>query len=98
MIKIAAVLTAATLALGACGSDSDSPDPSDFHNMETLSTSVQGKVNESLAEEGQDYTLDEVMCIEDGDSKATCLGTYSDGETETVEAVISEDGQSWITR
>lgn len=45
-----------------------------------------------------DPTVVDTFCIHVSGRNFTCHSTWDDGTEEDVDALVSEDGQSWITR
>ena len=86
---ITAALALAALASGCGGSNAQGP----FYNMLTLGISIQAQVNQT----DHSNPATSVTCIRSGAQTAECNATFQDGQSLSVVATISHDGQTWVT-
>jgi len=68
-----------------------------FYNMSTLAADLKLKVTQEIAKDGLTGSVTSMTCILTGSQTAECNASYSDGETASVTAYISADGDTYVT-
>jgi hypothetical protein len=84
-----------------------SPPPSlvGYHNMLTLAAGLEEVVNQRLADPTSTYyrtgvTVTDVVCVVDPQqaNDAECVANFSDGTSGSDTAVVSADGNTFVTK
>ena len=91
---LAVVLAAVVVTIGLVSANARHG----YQNGSVLAASIRHKVDKEMTSDGDDATVTLVTCIEQGKSSAICLVKTSDGQSDTMNVVISADGNEWITK
>ena len=76
---------------------------SDFHNPSAVATSLKTLIQKRLSDPSSQYyapgvTVTSLICTAAGTNTDTCTEEYSNGQSGSETAVISANGQSFVTR
>lgn len=76
---------------------------SNFNNPAVVAASIKAQLQKRISDPSSQYyiagvTVTSVVCTAAGNNTDHCVDTFSNGQTATETAVISSDGQSYITR
>jgi hypothetical protein len=76
---------------------------SNFNNPAVVAASIKAQLQKRISDPSSQYyiagvTVTSVVCTAAGNNTDHCVDTFSNGQTATETAVISSDGQNYITR
>ena len=84
----------AVVSLAGCNKPNSTANDATYRNPDVLAQSIKDTAN---ARVGIINPMVSVFCIHDTGNYYFCNGADSIGETWTVTAIVSDDGNSWIT-